>query len=174
MQGRSLLGKRSSFSNFSTFKISSPPDQSYERQHGSIDNNGNSGDNSRHGSAGEQGYDYPETTNNNGNNNGNNFNNTSPSNSVNYSRMNSSATYMNHQQYLPRRSAYYESHWPLYTADWTLPEWSPVELIAVGTFSEDASNKVCNAIFWNIGVEILLLTGCEFPFFRYKYYMLRN
>lgn len=38
--------------------------------------------------------------------------------------------------YLPRRSAYFESHWPLYSAHWV------DDKVAVGTFSEDQSSRV--------------------------------
>lgn len=45
-------------------------------------------------------------------------------------------------QFLPRRTAYYESHWPLYCADWGYSDHCNKELIAVATFTEDSSNRI--------------------------------
>lgn len=108
---RSLLGKRSSFSNFSTFKAPTSPsgpralgDEMYDANGGPTP------------SAAAQAMYTPQ-----------HFN---------------MAAQQQQQQYLPRRSAYYESHWPLYSADWTSAEWGNNELMAVGTFSEDANNRI--------------------------------
>ncbi|ANB14316.1 hypothetical protein AWJ20_5281 [Sugiyamaella lignohabitans] len=49
------------------------------------------------------------------------------------------STYNHHT----RRNAYYESHWPLYAADWTSVEYASTDIVAVGTFSEDRNtNKI--------------------------------
>lgn len=50
------------------------------------------------------------------------------------------------EQFLPGRTAYHESHWPLYACDWTGLEWANLDLIAVGSFTEDQNNRVC-AVF---------------------------
>lgn len=46
------------------------------------------------------------------------------------------------QQYLPKRAAYFESHWPLYAADWSANSLSDADLLAVATYTEDTSNRI--------------------------------
>lgn len=42
----------------------------------------------------------------------------------------------------PQRPAYFETHWPLYAASWSNPDWTGAEYVAVGTFTEDTHNRV--------------------------------
>ncbi|ODQ83021.1 hypothetical protein BABINDRAFT_159496 [Babjeviella inositovora NRRL Y-12698] len=43
---------------------------------------------------------------------------------------------------LPQRQSYYETHYPLYCADWTAIEGKGFESIALSSFREDTSNKL--------------------------------
>lgn len=46
------------------------------------------------------------------------------------------------QQYLPKRAAYFESSWPLYSVDWSSNGPSDADLLAVTTYTEDTSNRI--------------------------------
>jgi hypothetical protein len=128
MQERPFLSKRSSFSNFSSFK--SPPSP------GSRARNGD--DAQPPASSAAQGFNYRDQS---GSGIGV-MNNGSSNSPYGYPTI---PPYQSHTQTQPRtgRSAHYESHWPLYTADWTSLGWTNTDLVAVGTFSEDQNNRVC-------------------------------
>lgn len=46
------------------------------------------------------------------------------------------------QQYLPKRAAYFESNWPLYSVDWSYRGTNDADLLAVSTYTEDTSNRI--------------------------------
>ncbi|CAN6611948.1 hypothetical protein TRVA0_005S00276 [Trichomonascus vanleenenianus] len=66
------------------------------------------------------------------------------------------------EQYLPRRPAYFESHWPLYACDWASSEWSGRELMALGTYTEDAHNRIQVVEVHRSG-ELVLENTCDEP-----------
>lgn len=118
--GRPFLGKRSSFSNFSPVKAPRSPHQpaSYSKYSPREEDIGYGlGNNGNGAPSSNAPYD--------------------PSRNVNYHPGSSSSSY-----YLPRRSAYFESHWPLYACDWSYSGWESRDLVALGTFSEDQNNRI--------------------------------
>ncbi|KAH3686792.1 hypothetical protein WICPIJ_002231 [Wickerhamomyces pijperi] len=46
------------------------------------------------------------------------------------------------QPSLPARSGYYESHWPLFNADWVQSSSTGNDLVALSTYREDSINKI--------------------------------
>lgn len=57
--------------------------------------------------------------------------------------MQSSSQYHSDQRYLPKRAAYFESHWPLYSADWSHNNaLADSDLLAVTTYTEDTLNRI--------------------------------
>lgn len=46
------------------------------------------------------------------------------------------------EQHPPKRTAFYESHWPLYSCDWAYNGPPGIDLLALTTISEESSNRI--------------------------------
>lgn len=135
-----FLGKRSSFSTFSPFRAPGSPGQTasyskystreedigYGLDSNNITNTYESSSREAHGNR-IVGMNYRPSL----------HSSSSSSSSSTMHAPSCSSPY-----YLPRRSAYFESHWPLYACDWTHNEWGNRDFVALGTFSEDQNNRI--------------------------------
>lgn len=177
MQGagseRLLIGKRSSFSNFSSFKGNDSPGaydsnqpqsqhsrqlqvplqqhpQQAQPQHQPPAGNMNGANDGMHfgGSYGGS-YGPPQVYTSNPQDTRMNGNTQPQQSSYRYgneqAQPNSASRpqyYDGQQQYYPKRPAYFESHWPLYSSDWAHNGPNDANLLAVSTYSEDSSNRI--------------------------------
>lgn len=166
---RLLLGKRSSFSNFSSFKTndSQPgydstsfsnipqqqlhqhsrqlqvPQQHQPQQQTHKQQNLDTNDGMHFGSyGGGSSYGPPQvyTPNSQGSTPvATNYRYGNEPHSLNSSR---SQQYYNEKPAAPNKNAYYEAYWPLYSADWSFNNPPGMDLLALSTYSEDSSNQI--------------------------------